>query len=191
MSNVFDTSSEQISSKDDPSIERLVNLAEVMLNHEELVKDLEVNLNEAKSLLNKIKTIEMPDLMAEVGISEFKHSVSGAKIRIEDFVAGSLPKEPEKKQAAIEELTRANAVDLIKTVVTLTFDKKQHNEALSIVAELRERGYEPEVSNGVHPQTLMAFGRECLRNGINISLELLGLYAGKTTKVTWPKGKRQ
>lgn len=189
--NPFDTSNETVTDAKDPAIKRLVELAGRAVVHTEIVADLERNLNEAKQHLRQMKTVELPDLMAECGLSEFKHAETGAKLKVESFVSGSLPKEPDKRQAAIEELNRigGEAIALLKTTVVLTFDKKQHNQALALVADLTEAGYEPKIMSDIHPQTLMAFGRECLRKGVNAALDKLGLYSGKTTDIKLPDGK--
>lgn len=184
----FDTSVEDIKNDSDPAIKRLVKLADAAVNHEELVIDLERNLNEAKGFLNNIKTIEMPDLMAECGLTEFTHT-SGAKLKLTNFVSGSLPKEPDKRQLAIDELTKMgkNAENLIKTNVSVLFDKEEHKKALVLAEELRKLKFDVVVDSGVHHSTLAAFARECLKKGIQINTEVLGLYAGKTVDIKLPK----
>jgi hypothetical protein len=170
----------------DPSLERLVKMAQELVDQEQLIKDLEENLTTAKRVANKLKTTDLPDLMAEVGMASFKLP-SGYAVAVEDFVSGSLPKEPEKRQGAIHWLEENGAEALIRTEVMLEFSKSEHNEALSLIADLEEKGYEPESKMGIHPQTLLAHVRERLRNGEEVPLETLGLYAGRVAKVKPPK----
>ena len=186
MNDSFDITTEVLSG-DDPAIARLVKMAQNLVDQERLVKDLDDNLNEAKKLLNHMKTVEFPDMMAECGLSEFKHTETGAKIAIADFVAGSLPKEPERRAAAIAYLSTHGAEDLIKTEISLAFTRNQHNIALDLADELRKRGMPLEIFSGVHAQTLLAYAREAMRKGEEIPLETLGLFAGRVAKVTLPK----
>ncbi len=177
----FDTSLE-VDAKE-PAIQRLMDMAAQLINHEELVKDLEVNLNEAKAFVNKLKSVQLPDLMAECGLSEFVHAETKRKVKIVDFVSGSLPKDPEARQIAVTTLEECGGRDLIKTEIGITFDKKQHNEALSLAAELKNRGIDATVQEGVHASTLQAFAQKCLKKGDKIPFEKIGIYAGRVAKV--------
>ena len=189
MTNAFDIPDTLDSG--DPAITRMVRMAQNLIDQESLVSDLEDNLSEAKKLLNQMKTIEFPDMMAECGLSEFKHAASGAKIAISDFVGGSLPKEPERRAAAIDYLSSHGAEAIIKTEISLAFTKNEHNIALALAEELRSRGLPYEIASGVHAQTLLAYARETMRRGEEIPLETLGLFAGRVAKVTWPKNKEK
>ena len=179
MDDAFDLPSEQ----DEAAIQRLMRSAQNLIDQQNLVEDLEKNLSDAKKVLQRIKTVDIPDLMAECGLSEFRHAATGARVRVEDFVSGSLPKDPVKRAAAIEALIEMGAVDLIKTEIEITFERRQHNEAVALAEDLRARGLNVEVTSGVHPQTLMADARRRLANGDQLPLETLGLYAGRVAKV--------
>jgi len=61
---------------DEPSMERLVSMAKEVIETERLVEDLEDNLADLKKRLNKMKTVDLPDMMAECGLSEFKTEVN-------------------------------------------------------------------------------------------------------------------
>jgi len=170
------------------TMQRMRAMASEVIAQERLVEELEENLAEIKKQLNKLKMIELPDLMAECGMSELKTD-DGVTIKIEDFVSGSLPKDFDKREAAISWLEDHDAAGLIKTELTLAFEKSQHNEAMSLAAELHERGYDSAAKMGVHPQTLIAHVKERLRKGEEVPLEVLGLYAGRTAKIKFPKVK--
>lgn len=171
-----------------PALQRFRTMAEDAISMEKLVEDLEENLSEVKKRLNRLKTIDLPDLMAECGMSEFK-SETGFKITIDDFVSGSLPKEDDKRSAAINWLETNGAAAIIKSELQMVFEKSQHNEALSVKADLENKGYAVAAKMGVHPQTLIAHVKERLRNGDEIPLDVLGLYAGRVAKIKAPKSK--
>jgi hypothetical protein len=127
--------------------------------------------------------------MAEAGLSELSLN-NGFKITIDDFVSGTLPKDDERRKAAISWLESNGADSLIKTDVNIQFDKSEHNEALNLIGMLNEQSIEFTAKSGVHPQTLLAHVKERLRRGDEVPLELLGLYAGRVAKIKAQKGKK-
>jgi hypothetical protein len=183
MSDLFDMDE---SSSGGSSMEKLVAMATEIVETEELIESLEENLAELKKRQNQRKTVELPDAMAEVGLSTFSLS-SGFTIKVEEFVSGSLPKDEFRRDAAISWLSENGAEALIKTEVNLTFAKSEHNRALSLISELSDKGYNVSAKNGIHPQTLIAHIRERLKSGEEVPLDLLGLYAGRVAKIKPPR----
>jgi hypothetical protein len=147
---------------------------------EQAVEQLEGDLKATKAAAHNLKTKVIPDMMAEIGITEL--AGEGWRIKLGDVVSGSLPSDPERREKAINWLEDHGGGDLIKTGVSLTFSKSQHNEALSVAEELREKGLEPKVDSTVHPQSLAAFARERMKNGEEIDTETLGLYTARVAK---------
>lgn len=183
MSDIFDLPQEESSD----AMTALRALAQEAVDTERLVADLEENLSEVKKRLNKLKTVDLPDKMAECGLGALTMD-DGTNIKIKQFVSGSLPKEYEKREAAITWLEEHDAAALIKTELTLAFEKSQHNEAMSLVNELHERGYDAGAKMGVHPATLIAHVKRLLAAGEEVPLEVLGLYAGRTADIKMKKG---
>lgn len=179
MSNPFETYEAQ---KDETTLEGMIRLAEEISDLERMKGDLEDELKDINGRLNTLKSQEIPEMFAELGISEFKLQ-DGTSLKVHDVVAGSLPKDEKRRNEALRWLEDNEASDLIKTNVSMAFSKNEHNMALDLVARLRDEGYEVDCNSGVHAQTLAAFARERLANGDELPLELLGLYVGKTTKV--------
>lgn len=168
--------------RDTGSIESLLKLAEELVALEIQVNDLQLLLKQLTGRSNELKTQILPDKMAEVGLSEFVTPV-GNRIKIEDFIAGSLPKDPQKRIKAIATLEAMGGDGIIRNELLLTFGKSQHNEAMALADDLRHRGFAAEVTSGVHPQTYLAFVRERLRNGEEVDAEALGVFVGRKTKV--------
>ena|SRR5687768_3530106 len=160
----------------------LLVMAKGLVAVEREVKELEALLKQRNGRATELKTQIIPDKMAEVGLSEFK-TPEGDRLKVEDFVAGSLPKDPGKRAKAIETLEAMGGAGLIRNELMLTFEKSQHNEALALASELREKGFDVEVSSGVHHGVYCAFVREKLRNGEEVNAEALGIFVGRKTKV--------
>ena len=145
---------------------------------------------------HEIKTKLLPDAMAEAGMSNFSLE-DGTGIKVEDFVSGSLPKIDEStnetfiasskaRADALRFLEENDGASLIKNVISVSFDKSQHNEALALAAELREKGFDCEVKSDVHPQSYMAWAREALKSGVNLDPDLLNLFIGRVAKLDIP-----
>lgn len=166
------------------SPDKLALLREYAREGQSLARSIETmtaDLDAATKALNVLKTVKLPDLMREMGST--KHEFDGWSLELTDFVSGSLPKDDAKRIAALEWLSDNGGDGLITTDLSLTFGKNQHNEALALADDLRNAGHEVEVKSGVHAQTLMAFGRELLRNGKDFEPETIGLYVGKMVKL--------
>lgn len=181
MNDPFDMQ-EEAQASSDSAMQRLVAAAKEIIETEQLIAQLEENLSELKSRHNKAKTIDLPDMMAECGLSEFRTD-TGFRIAIEDFVSGSLPKEDSKRREAIAWLESNGAENLIKTELSMAFGKSEHNEALSLMEDLRQKGYTVSSKMGVHPMTLISHIKERLKNGDSVPLETLGLFAGRVAKI--------
>lgn len=149
---------------------------------DEATRKLEEDLKAAKSTLHTLRTSRIPDLMAEMQMDSI--TFRGWKVKVDDFVSGSLPKDEAKREKAIRWLEDHDAASLIKTQLSLAFAKSQHNEALSVAASLEEKGFAPKVESSVHASTLKSYALERIRSGDEIDPETLGLYVGKTAKMS-------
>ena len=169
-------------------LSKIINLADQVVGIEETISGLEEALKAHKSELHILRTKTLPDALSEVGMSDFT-TEAGVKIKIDDFVSGGLPREGEKRDIAIRELEKIGGADLMRDDLSVTFDKSQHNEALSLRASLEEQGLAVKFGSNIHASTLHAFIREKLRAGEAVDYEKIGLYVGRIAKITIPKKK--
>lgn len=172
------------------AFQKFAGMVEKYLKAKDDVTEAEEYLSSRKELLRQIEEIELPDAMSEAKMSEFKLD-DGSKISIRDFMMGSLPKEPEARQKALDWVEAHEGSEIIKTEVSMKFGKNQHNIALDLAEQLRERGYEVNTDHGVHPQTLYAWCRELVSDGKDVDFELLGVIPGRKAYVTAPRKPRQ
>lgn len=170
-------------------LQRITLLAKSMVEQSAMVDQMEEDLKAAKAELHKLRTISLPEVMAECQMEDF--TINGTKIIVENLVSGSLPKEPEKRAAAIQWLEANEAGGLIKTVVEVEFGKSQHNEAVAVFEDLKKAGHAVTTESSIHPQTLCAFVRERLDNGKPIDTELLGVFSGKICKIKAASKKKR
>lgn len=171
-----------------PSISGLLEQAEQLISLENQIADLEQLLKALTSKATSLKTQIIPDKMAELGLNSFS-TPSGNKLRVEDFVSGSLPKDPWKRDRAIKALEQWGAGGLIRNEISMLFGVRQHNEALDLAENLRGQGFDCEVKHGVHPQTYLSIIRERLAEGQHVDADEMGVFIGRKTKVTMAQKK--
>ena len=159
------------------------------MSTEAQLADLDELREKVSGRVNELKTKIIPNKMAEVGLSEFA-TPEGHKLKVDDFVAGSLPKEPEARAKAVQALEALGGGDIIKSELLVSFDKKEHNQAMALLDDLRKQGFvNSEVTSGVHASTYCAFIKEALRSGAEVNPETLGVFVGMKAKLTLKKEK--
>jgi hypothetical protein len=173
------TEEAQSSSEGMAELTRLVNEARQI---EDIVANLEAELKDARKVLLGITTQKIPELMSEMGVSSLE-TADGTKVKMTDFISGSLPKEPYERQRAINWLVDHGGDGLIKSEVKVNFARREHNLAVSLMERLKKGGMDAELQTGVHASTLKAFVRERLQNGDEIDLATLGVYVGQVAKI--------
>lgn len=146
--------------------------------HEAAVKSL-------KAELTAITMKSLPEVMAAAGTTSFT-TTNGVKITIKEILNGTLPKTEHERALALKWLEENGGKPIIKGVLTAEFERgadnaELRNRAAEALAELKVNFVEQET---VHPQTLAAFARERLKNGEEVPLDMLGLYAGRQAKIT-------
>lgn len=159
-------------------------------------------LKDLKEQLHKITTETLPATMARAGTSLYAVDdgpMIGWKVEVKPFVGGALigPKpdddeaerieKTKKREAAFEWFRSVEAGDLIKNILVAEFGKGEDNKAGEVKEKLNEIGVNFEITTSIHPQTLLSFVRERMKNGEEVPLEDLGLFAGRNAKLSPPK----
>lgn len=167
---------------DNSQLSDLNRLAEEQVKAEIALEEAQKVLNKAQQDLKEINERRLPEAMEAIGIKEFT-TQNGLKITIKDIVRASIPKN--HAHEALEWLRTNGAESLIKNNVVMTFGRGQDEQVEKLVAEMLERFGDQTVAHneGVHAQTLSKYVRECLEEGKEIPLELLGVYQGKQSVV--------
>jgi hypothetical protein len=160
------------------TLKEISRLATSAVHLENMVRIGEEEIDKLRKQLNELKFDTIPSLMLEAGLASFKLT-DNSTVKVEDYVQGSLPKAIPERDAAIVVLEASGGEALIKNQVIANFERKQHNQALSIARELIDRGLDVKVQQDVHHSTLQAFVREKLKRGEQIAYEKLGIFVGR------------
>jgi hypothetical protein len=177
----FDLGEDGEASASPDALKRMRDGIKELITMTEYIEQLEADLKAAVSSRHIMRTVKLPDIMAECQSTAFNHA--GYDVEVSDFVSGSLPKDDAKRKKALDWLKDNEGAGNIKTILTVAFNTKQHNQAMDVAETLREDGWPLVIGEGVNAQTLQAFARERIRNGEKVDAEVLGLFVGKLVKI--------
>tara|TARA_S200002703_G_C3768016_1_gene236435 strand:+ start:711 stop:1289 length:579 start_codon:yes stop_codon:yes gene_type:complete len=163
----------------DGEIHRIAELANKQLELERGVTTLELELKAKKEELRSVQEHDLPDALAEAGVSEIRLA-DGSRVKAEPFVTAHISKA--KADEAHMWLIKHGFGDIIKREVTAKFGKNDDKWKLAVEA-LQAKGIEIDTKEAVHHSTLRAFAKEQMEQGTDIPVDLFGLYSGFKSKI--------
>ena len=165
---------------DTDKVKSISELCNRLLDLQEQARRIEENLKSKNDEIRVLSEQEIPNLMQEAGVSEFKLA-DGSSVSIKPFYAAKIP--VSKTDEAFQWLTGNGYGDLIKNTVSLNFGKSEDNLANSLVEDLKSKGHNVSQKKKVEPQTLKAFVKEAIQNGQNVPMDLFGIYISNKTTI--------
>jgi hypothetical protein len=153
--------------------EKQVSLEVRIAKGEELLKSL-------KKELDEVRDKELPNALAECGLSEIKLT-DGTKITVKQEVYASITEE--KAPMAFGWLREHDHGALIKNVISTEFGKGEDEKAVEAATVLAEAGFRPTQKESVHPMTLKAFLKEQINKGEEIPLDLFSAHIVNRSKI--------
>jgi Asp-tRNA(Asn)/Glu-tRNA(Gln) amidotransferase B subunit len=165
---------------DDDALQSIATLANKQRKLELEIKQQEEALKELKQDLKQVSETDIPEMLAEIGLSEFKLK-DGTKVSVNQFYSASIPKD--RYDEAMQWLRDNNHGDLIKNTISVDFGKGEDEAASQLKEHLAADGTSYTDKTGVHAMTLKAFVREQTEQGKNLPLDLLGVYIGQKTVI--------
>lgn len=164
---------------DEEKLGMLARLANMLNDRQQKVAALEKDLKNAKQDLTRLEEETIPAFMQELGVASIKLK-DGKTVSITSQVYASISQA--NHDAAMEWLIKNGHEDLIKLTITGTFGKDEYELAVDVRNRLTKEGAKVSSDENVHPQTLRAFIREQLEQGVAIPLDVFG--ARTVTKAT-------
>lgn len=161
---------------------RLSKLAGEQLRAEAAVEHAGSELKAATERLRHIRENQIPQLMEQVGMEEFT-TQDGVAINISEIIRGSIPKPNEAE--AFAWLEKIDQERLIKRTFTIDFGKEEDGWANKFERDLAQRKKPLNVKRkkAVNPNTLQAFVRERLAEGLEVPMDVLGVFRQRFSKV--------
>jgi hypothetical protein len=182
-----DTQRKAMEPVSDDKIAHVSRLANLQVQLESEVANLENLLKDKKAELRRVQENELPEAMDSVGQQSFK-LLDGTKVDVKPYYSASIPSD--RKEEAMEWLVENEHDGIIKTTVSVSFGKGQYEHVQDFMTFVR--GYnvvsvDPEMSRGVHAQTLKAFVRESVEAGTPPPFDMFGVFVGRKASVKVPK----
>ena len=165
---------------DTDKVKSISELCNRLLDLQEQARRIEENLKSKNDEIRMLSEQEIPNLMQEAGVSEFKLA-DGSSVSVKPFYAAKIP--VSKTDEAFQWLTGNGYGDLIKNTVSLNFGKSEDNLANSLVEDLKSKGHNVSQKKKVEQQTLKAFVKEAIQNGQNVPMDLFGVYISNKTTI--------
>lgn len=165
---------------------KLDSLVELQVSTEKEIEDLESRLKEKKAQLEQLEENQIPELMASMRMSDYRTS-RGRRVEIKRDVRTSIPnaeKDITKHTTAMQWLIANGQSGVIKNVISVKLGRGDDARAKEIEAELKERGFHPDVRQWVEPQTLKKLVTEMLTDGKAIPFEPFNIFDQKIAKIT-------
>ena len=147
------------------------------------VEKVTEELRVAKEELALIAEIKIPELMDEAEMTDFT-TRDGINICIKENFRASIPEA--NKPKAFAWLAEHGHDNLIKREFKIEFGKNEEKWAKKFQAYLakRKEPFKLEVKREVHANTLSAFVKEQVGEGIDVPLDLFGAFRQRISKIT-------
>lgn len=156
------------------------SLAQEVSNWEGKVAELDEQLKTAKAKLLELTDRDLPDMMAEVGITNFTLA-DGSKLEVKQTYGARIP--VAHRDAAFAWLKEKGHDDIIKNLVSVPFGRGEDSLATDFINLAQKNGYAPDQKKEVHPQTLKAFVKEQLEKGQEVPMDLFGVFTGQRASI--------
>jgi hypothetical protein len=179
MTNLFeeDAGALQVKNEDLSSIGARAKRAKEL---EKEIKDLDVVIDERKGQYRKLLEETIPGMLAELGMKSFKMA-DGSTVDVKPFYSASIKEE--NRAQAFEWLRQHGYDDIIKNTVSVRFGRNEDRLCEDLLAQLRSQGFPVEQAQKVESQTLKAWVREMVEQGVEFPTELFGAYIGQKASI--------
>lgn len=163
-------------------LHQLSEMAQRLYDAEKRVLELEAELKRAKRLRDAIQLEEIPAYLEEVGVTSF--TTKDIKVELDEILI--VQPLAANRPLVLQELEKQGAGGLVKSTVTVAFDRGQEATAQELIKQLQSRGMDPKQDRWVEPSTLKKHVRTRLEKGESVDTELFGVRQLK--KATFASG---
>ena len=154
----------------------IAEFASAIAAQELRVEELEAQLKEAKRELRSLTDEKLPQLLLELGVSEFKLE-DGTKVTVKNIYGATIPAALREK--AYQWLRDHGHGDMIKNVISASFGMGEDHLAEKFKEAAKEKGLVCEQKQTVHSQTLKGFVRGEIEEGRDVPQDLFGVFVSQ------------
>jgi hypothetical protein len=168
---------------DDDALKRLSGLCEQLLLAQFEAGRLDDALAAKEGEIRRLSEEDIPQLLKECGLSEVRLA-DGTRVTVSPDLDCSIT--DERRREALAWLRANNLGGIIKTVVALQFGRGDEEVASQLARHLASMGYQPELKEDVHWQTLKATLKAEREAGRPVPVETFALRPYEKAKLTLP-----
>ena len=180
MNNLLKQMQQDAGSTAHDNMGKIGSVANDIADTDQEISNIEEQLKKKKDYKKHLSENVLPNLFAEVGLSELKLA-DGRLIKVGNYYGASIKED--KKQPAFTWLRDNGFGDMIKNQVSCSFGRDEDEKARGLIQTLDEQGYQSSQREWVEPSTLRAFIREQHEAGKQLPMDLLGAYVGQKTTI--------
>ena len=179
MSDMFEQDAGALQIADDKlaGIAQLAKRAKIL---EKEIEDAEALLSEKQDGYKRLTEETLPEAFAELGLKSFTMD-DGSKIEVKQFYSATISKA--RQAEAYAWLREHGYDDIIKNTVSVQFGRGEDEDAGRMIGVIRGNGWVPEQAEKIESQTLKAWVREMVEQGVEFPTELFGAYVGMKAKI--------
>jgi len=169
-------------------LQELDELVARSLSLDEEIAGIESVLSEAKVKQRKILEEQIPAILKNAHLKNFTTD-GDYKIEIKEKWSGTIAlNDPRRREQQLNYLRKQGAASLISNQIIVDLDAGS-NDAGWIKENLDEADIDYEEKEAVNAQSLWAWARERLKNGLELDMKTMGLFVMDKAKITPPKAK--
>tara|TARA_Y100000401_G_C8243119_1_gene184113 strand:+ start:140 stop:721 length:582 start_codon:yes stop_codon:yes gene_type:complete len=144
------------------------------------IADLESQLKDLKKEHLKLTDEDLPQMLAEIGMSEFKLD-DGSAVTIKQTYGASI--RVDNREKAYEWLRQKGHDDIIKNTISCRFGRGEDDQASAFHAFASKEGFPTEQKTEIHSGTLRSWVRERVEKGEEFPMELFGAWVGQRAEI--------
>ena len=153
---------------------------------EDKIEAAEENLKDLKLKADDVGSRVIPELLAEQALTSIKMS-DGSTVSVKKEFRATIPKDEERRGAALQWLRDQGLGDIIKNNVSVTFGKGEDDKAEQLLNLAAEHGFQPQQKSDVAWNTLTALYQERVQAGMDMPSECFSLWIKDKTKISRKK----
>lgn len=171
------TSSEVCAS--DAQLGELKSLIDALLRWQTYKENILAKLEEADTNIKRLSETDIPDKMFALNMAQLPLA-DGRKLTVKEKFGINITKANE--EAAFQWLEENGHGDIIKSLLSIQFNKEEGETAKALLASLEAQGLSVGFKRSVHPSTLKAWGKEQQDTGAVLP-EHFSVYQGKEATI--------
>lgn len=179
-----DSARKEVHLPSDDELQTVGELANKQLMLEEKVAKAKQDLKDLEDQLTNVREVALPKALESYGLTSVT-LLDKSRIIIKEQVHAGITED--NREAAFEWLEATDNDGIIKNEIKCPFGKGQDAEAKKLADLLASNGYSFTNSKSVHPQTLKAFVRQQLENGLPVPTDVFSIHIQTIAVIELPK----